>query len=362
MNSELVLDMEQVSISYPVKGPVRSKRLRVVSDLDLTVARHETVALVGESGSGKSTTARAALRLLDSETGRISWAGVDVTQLSERQLRPLRSRAQMIFQDPYSSLNPAMTVFQLIAEALGQTSLPRTEWRGRVQQLLEDVGLSSGHADRYPYEFSGGQRQRVAIARALAFEPDLIICDEAVSALDVSTQNQIMALLARLREEHGIAYLFISHDLALVRHLAHRVLVMYAGRVVESGAPKDIFTSPRHPYTRALLSAVPQVSARSRQERGARIELPGDVPRPGSVTRGCVFRSRCPWAMPICAEEMPEPFITDEQTMAKCYLHTVGPKLQGGSVSSLPIPTVRDRAAGESTSVTPEPSSGTLRR
>ncbi len=271
----------------------KSAVLRAVEDVSLTIARGETVGLVGESGCGKSTLGRTLLRLLDPSAGAIRFDGVDISRTSQHELRPLRRRMQMIFQDPYASLNPRMTVGATIAEPITIHALAKTaaERNQRVAELLTRVGLPADAAQRYPHEFSGGQRQRIGIARALAVRPEFIVCDEPISALDVSIQAQIVNLLQDLQEADQLTYLFISHDLKIVQHICDRVAVMYLGRVVELAPAATLYQAPSHPYTRALLSAVPVLDPKARR---ARVVLQGDVPSPLAPPPGCAFHPRCP--------------------------------------------------------------------
>jgi oligopeptide/dipeptide ABC transporter ATP-binding protein len=276
--------------------------VHAVDDVSFTLDRGETLALVGESGCGKSTVGRLVLRLLEPTAGAVRFDGADIGAFSESALRSQRRRMQIIFQDPYASLNPRMTVGQILGEPLRLHGLARGRERERICELLGLVGLARAHADRYPHEFSGGQRQRIGIARALAVEPSLIVCDEPVSALDVSIQAQVINLLSDLQDRLGLAFLFIAHDLAVVKHIASRVAVMYLGRIVETGTRDDIFNAPRHPYTQALLSAVPVPAPGLRRQR---IVLQGDVPSPIARPTGCHFHTRCPHARPVCAEQQP---------------------------------------------------------
>lgn len=294
MADELLVVQDLVKY-FPVKSGVLSRevgRVHAVDGVSFSLRRGETLSLVGESGSGKTTAGRAILRLLEPTAGRVVFDGVDVTTIGSAPLRALRKRMQIIFQDPYSSLNPRMTVHNVLAEALAVHGLlPRAKRRERIAELLDLVGLPPQAADRYPHEFSGGQRQRIGIARALAVEPDLIVADEPVSALDVSIQAQILNLLEELQQRLGLTYLFIGHNLSVVRHISDRVAVMYLGRIVEVGTAEDVFERPVHPYTRALLRAVPVPDPERRLERAP---IGGEVPSPIAPPPGCHFHPRCP--------------------------------------------------------------------
>lgn len=332
-----LLEVEDLSVSFALQRGLfqRKARLRAVRGVSFELAAGEILGLVGESGSGKSTTGRALMRLVEPDGGKVRLRDTELTALSGRELRRHRRHIQMVFQDPYSSLDPSMVIAESVGEPLEVHEGLRGKARDdRVRDLLVRVGLSPRHLERYPYEFSGGQRQRLAIARALAVDPDVVVCDEAVSALDVSTQNQIINLLEELRAELGTSYLFISHDLSVVRQLAQRVAVMYLGRLVEEGPSQRLYAHPAHPYTEALLSAVPVPNPKV-QRRRERIVLPGDPPDPSNPPGGCAFHPRCPYAMDICRSEVPEPTPVDGGGTVRCHLHTSGPALAGGSILEL---------------------------
>jgi oligopeptide/dipeptide ABC transporter ATP-binding protein len=317
-----LLEVKNLKVHFPVKHGLFSRvrgHVKAVDNVSLHISPGETLGLVGESGCGKTTLGRAILRLIEPNGGNILLEGEDITRLDGTELRKRRRKFQMIFQDPYGSLNPRMTVSQIIGEALDIHKLADgpTARRARINDLLRDVGLDPSHADRYPHEFSGGQRQRIGIARALAVEPKLIVCDEPVSALDVSVQAQIVNLLMDLQQQRGLAYLFIAHDLAVVEHISRRVMVMYLGRIVEIAEAKTLVRSPLHPYTQALLSAVPVVDPDSKRRR---IMLPGDVPSPIAPPSGCAFNPRCPVKEPRCEVDVPALREVEPGHWVSCHL------------------------------------------
>ena len=326
MNSEAnfvsLLEVQNLKVHFPVKpGMFRRVResVKAVDGVSFTIAPGETVGLVGESGCGKSTLGRAILRLVEPTAGEIFLHGENITRMKGAELRSRRRKFQMIFQDPFGSLNPRMTVEDIVGEALDIHELTdgQPARKKRIEELLQAVGLDAAYAQRYPHEFSGGQRQRIGIARALAVEPEIIICDEPVSALDVSVQAQIINLLRDLQQQRGLAYLFIAHDLAVVEHISRRVLVMYLGKIVELADAKEIIRAPQHPYTQALISAVPEVDPDSKRQR---IILPGDVPSPIHPPAGCPFHPRCPVAVERCRGEIPPLREISENHFAACHL------------------------------------------
>ena len=317
-----LLDVRNLSVHFPVKNDLFSRKkefVQAVSDISLSIEPGETLGLVGESGCGKTTLGRAILKLVQPTAGQVLFRNEDILQLNRAALRSKRRELQMIFQDPYNSLNARMTVGNIIGEALDIHKLATGpgERQKRIEALLNDVGLDSSDAKRRPHEFSGGQRQRIGIARALAVEPELIVCDEPVSALDVSVQAQIVNLLKEIQQKHELAYLFIAHDLAVVEHISSRILVMYLGRIVESGESKELCKNPKHPYTQALLSAVPVVDPDQKRKR---IILAGDVPSPIHPPSGCPFHPRCPIAEARCKTELPRLRTLNSGTEAACHL------------------------------------------
>ncbi len=313
-----LLRVEDLVKHFPVKKGLFGRSagaVQAVDGISFELARGETLALVGESGCGKSTTGRLLLRLIAPTSGKVWFDGQDLFALDAQALRAQRRSMQIIFQDPYGSLNPRMTVEQMLAEPLALYDLAAGRQKERGAELLGLVGLSAQHAQRYPHEFSGGQRQRIGIARALAVEPRLIVCDEPVSALDVSIQAQVINLLMDLQQRLELSYVFIAHDLAVVKHIATRVAVMYLGRIVEYAGKRELFARPRHPYTRALLSAIPVPRPGARRQR---IILQGDVPSPLDPPSGCRFHTRCPYAQARCRVEDP-PLIADDEHAVACH-------------------------------------------
>ena len=319
--SENLIEVKNLKKYFPIKKGVFSKTIgnvKAVDDVSFTIKKGETLGLVGESGCGKTTVGRTILRLIEPTAGEVFFRGKDITKISEQELKTYRKKMQIIFQDPYSSLNPRITVGGMLNEILKFHEIAEGEAaEKRVEQLLDTVGLRKIHARRYPHEFSGGQRQRIGIARALSVEPDFIVCDEPVSALDVSIQSQILNLLQDLQAEFGITYLFISHDLSVVEHISDRVCVMYLGQLVEMAKREELYHDPRHPYSQALLSAVPLPDPRNKSNR---IILTGDVPSPSNVPSGCYFHPRCPKVFGDCSTLHPV-LAGSESHMQSCLLY-----------------------------------------
>jgi len=317
-----LLEVKDLVKHFPIKGGLFGRvgdKVHAVDGVSFDLDAGETLGVVGESGCGKSTTGRCILRLIEPTSGEVRFEGKNVTAMPPDALRAMARDMQIIFQDPYASLNPRMTVAAIIGEALTIHKLTKTarEYTERIVELLETVGLSADHQQRYPHEFSGGQRQRVGIARALAVNPKLIVCDEAVSALDVSIQAQVINLLEDLQESRGLTYIFIAHDLSVVEHISDRVAVMYLGRIVEIASSRDLYARPRHPYTEALLSAVPIPDPKVKRSR---ILLQGDVPSPIHPPSGCHFHTRCPIAAPQCRSEAPQLKVVAEGHAVACHL------------------------------------------
>lgn len=321
LNSASLLEVRDLKTWFPIKKGVFRKtvgHVRAVDGVSFSLEKGKTLALVGESGCGKTTVGRSILRLVEPQSGSVKFRGQELMGLAEEELRLLRHKMQMVFQDPMTSLNPRMRVLDIVAEGIDAFGLAtsKSERADRVEKALLRVKLSADHLKRFPHEFSGGQRQRIGVARALAVEPDLIVCDEAVSALDVSIQAQILNLLGALQDDLGLSYLFITHDLSVVRYLADEVAVMYLGEIVEHAAAADLFADPRHPYTQGLVAAVPSPDPAS--ERAA-VQVLGDVPSPASPPSGCRFHTRCPFVFDRCRVESPAVTITKNGT-ARCHL------------------------------------------
>jgi len=320
--NDVILEVKNLCKYFPANKGLFTKKsyVKAVDNVSFTIKRGETLGLVGESGCGKTTTGRTILKLYEPTSGKIIFNGEDITRYSEKKMVPLRKNMQMIFQDPYASLNPRMTVGDIIGEAIDIHGLYKGDERNkRIMYLLERVGLNSSHISRYPHEFSGGQRQRIGIARALAVQPDFIVCDEPISALDVSIQAQVINMLEELQEEFGLTYLFIAHDLSMVKHISTHIGVMYLGQMVEKGPADDVYLRPKHPYTQALLSAVPIADPKV-AKNNKRIILEGDIPSPIDPAPGCKFKGRCRYAKPICGEVDPELREVEPGHFVACHL------------------------------------------
>lgn len=320
--NEVLLEVRNLIKHFPIKAGILQRTVALVKAVDgvsFHIKRGETFGLVGESGCGKTTIGRCVLMLETPTSGEILFKGVDITKLTQKQLRSLRPKMQIVFQDPFSSLNPRLPVKEIVGEAIAYHKLAKgKEVELRVKELLEMVGLSTEHMNRYPHEFSGGQRQRICIARALATDPDLIVCDEAVSALDVSIQSQILRLLENLQAQLGVSYLFISHALNVVKYISHRIGVMYLGKLVEVADSEELYLNPLHPYTKALISAVPVPDPKLKRKK---IILKGDVPSPLNPPKGCRFVTRCPYAMFVCNEAEPTLMEVAPGHTVACHLY-----------------------------------------
>lgn len=323
MGSENILSVRNLKKYFPISRGLFNKNtsfVKAVDDVSFDIKRGETMGLVGESGCGKTTCGRTILKLYEPTGGSIIFNGDNIEGLSEKEMLPYRRKMQIIFQDPYASLDPRMTVGDIIGESIDIHNIMRgSQRKERIQYLLDVVGLNADHINRYPHEFSGGQRQRIGIARALAVEPDFIVCDEPISALDVSIQAQVVNMLEDLQDNLGLTYLFIAHDLSMVKHISDRVGVMYLGKIVEIASSSELYTNPIHPYTKALLSAIPIPDPDEAHER-RRIVLEGDVPSPIDPPPGCRFRGRCRYAKDICSDVTPELRDTGGGHMAACHL------------------------------------------
>lgn len=322
LENNVLLKVKNLKKYFPVRGGILSKIIgyvQAVDEISFDIKEGETLGLVGESGCGKTTAGRTITRLLEPTAGEVDFEGKDIFKLSKEELRKSRRNIQIIFQDPFGSLNPRMTVGDIVGESLTIHKIVKNkkEKEERVKDLLETVGLNAGHIRRYPHEFSGGQRQRIGIARALALNPKLVICDEAVSALDVSIQAQVINLLEDLQEKFKLTYLFIAHDLSVVKHISDRVAVMYLGKIVELTSTYELYNNPQHPYTEALLSAVPIPDPTLKRQR---IVLEGDVPSPFKPPKGCRFHPRCKYAIPICSQEEPELIDINGGHYVACHL------------------------------------------
>ena len=322
-NRETCLKVTDLKMYFPVKSGIFSKArsLKAVDGVSFSIAQGETMGLVGESGCGKTTVGRTILKLYEATGGSITYKGTDITGFDDQEMRPYRRKMQMIFQDPYTSLDPRMNVEAILSEPIRALKLcSEGDRRDRVRELIQMVGLKADHLNRYPHEFSGGQRQRIGIARALAAEPEFIVCDEPISALDVSIQAQVINILEELQHKFGFTYLFISHDLSMVRHISHQVGVMYLGNLIEYAQVDELYDNMLHPYTKSLISAVP-VADPNQARQNKRIVLQGDVPSPIDPPPGCPFRARCAYAKEICGREKPELKKINDDHMVACHLY-----------------------------------------
>lgn len=324
-----ILEIRNLKKYFPIKSGVIQRttgHVKAVDDISFDIQEGETLGIVGESGSGKSTLGRVILRLLSATDGTITFNGNEITHLKERELRNYRKDMQIIFQDPFSSLNSKMNVYELIEEALViQTKLSKPERKSKVEAIVEKVGLRIEDLQKYPHEFSGGQRQRISIARALVNNPKFVVCDEPVSALDVSIQAQVLNLMMDLQDELGLTYLFIAHDLSVVKHISDRIIVMYLGRVAEIAPKNNLYNTPKHPYTQALLDSVSVVDrGENRMLEREKIVLKGTMPSPANPPSGCAFHTRCPFAFDRCSQERPELTEVEPGHFVACHLHAVG--------------------------------------
>ena len=320
-NVENILEVSHLKKYFPIKGTLGSTKgeVKAVDDVSFNIKRGTTMGLVGESGCGKSTTGRTILRLIEKTDGQVLFNGIDVNKASKKEMRELRTKMQIIFQDPYSSLSPRLPIGEIIGEAVKEHNLvPKDEYDAYITKIMNSCGLQEYHKDRYPHEFSGGQRQRICIARAIAVNPEFIVCDEPVSALDVSIQAQVINLLKDLQDEYNLTYLFISHDLSVVEHISDTVGVMYLGGLVETGATEDIFKNPLHPYTKALFSAIPIPDPDAKLDR---IILEGSIPSPANPPAGCKFHTRCSECMEICKKQAPKVKDMGNGHMVRCHLY-----------------------------------------
>lgn len=327
LSEDNLVEVHNIKKYFPIKGGVLQKtigQLKAVDDVSFTIRKGETLGIVGESGSGKSTLGRVLIRLLDPTEGQIIFDQTDITTLSQRQIRPFREDMQMVFQDPFASLNSKMSVEQLIEEPLiVQGKLSKSARKQKVVEVIQKVGLRKDDLQKYPHEFSGGQRQRISIARALVLNPKFVICDEPVSALDVSIQAQVLNLMKDLQDDLGLTYLFIAHDLSVVKHISDRVAVMYLGRFAEIAPKKKLYDKPYHPYTQALLSSIPVIDLEAdHSSPREKIKLTGDLPSPANPPSGCTFRTRCPKAHDRCAIDRPELMEVEKDHFVACHLYS----------------------------------------